>query len=102
MGKMQEAQVTQDQTLAMEAQESLRDINGVFDEALSIEPTSVEALFRYAHFKSMLGDFNAALEYASKALALARSKDEIEELKKLTIMSAAQVNAVKVVQKLYQ
>jgi hypothetical protein len=71
----------------------------VFERALEVEPNSVEALFRCAHFKTMLGDFNGALEVSSKALGLARSKEEMEELKKLFTMTSAQVEAMSFIQK---
>ena len=47
----------------------------------------------------MLGDFAGSLELASKALNFARSKEEIEELTKLNLMAAAQVEAVQFLQK---
>lgn len=47
----------------------------------------------------MLGDFGGALELATKALNSARSKEEMEELTKLKLMAAAQVDAVQFLQK---
>jgi tetratricopeptide (TPR) repeat protein len=99
MVAMQAAHYAGDQSAVSAAQASLGEIHKVFERALEIEPAGVEALFRYAHFKSMLGDFTGALELASRALTLARSKEEMEELKKLNLMTAAQVDAISFIQK---
>lgn len=99
MTKMQEAQYAGDQTAVMQAQASLGDIVQVFERALQLEPNSVEALFRFAQFKSMMGDFGGALDLATQAIGFARGKEEMEELKKLILMYSAQADAVTFLQK---
>ena len=99
MMSMQTAQMNSDHALMMEAQKALLDIDGLFVKALSLEPSSVEALFRYAHFKSMLGDFATALDLGKTALSFARSKEEMEEILKLVISTSAQLQAIAFLQK---
>jgi tetratricopeptide (TPR) repeat protein len=92
--KMGQAQQTRSSDAMVAVNESLKDVDAVFEEAIEIEPNSVEALFRYAHFKSIMGDYQTAKETSSKALGQARSKGEIEKVLKLTIKSSAQVDAI--------
>jgi tetratricopeptide (TPR) repeat protein len=57
----------------------MQDVEGIFAEAIEVEPNGLEAFAQYAQLKSMLGEYEASLTYLEKALGNARSRDEVIE-----------------------
>ena len=52
-----------------------------YNEALTMEPNSLEVLAQFAQFKNMVtGDFPGAVEMLKRAVPLARTRDEALEL----------------------
>lgn len=92
--EMQMAQMQQSQQLLANAQNTMRQVENIFNDAIAIEPNGLEAFAQYAQLKSMLGELDTSLEYLEKALANSRSKDEVQELCVMKAQTLAQQAAI--------
>lgn len=75
--QMQMAKQNQDGQLMAKAQSTMNEMEGLFTEAINVEPNGVEAFAQYAQLKSMVGDYDLAIANIEKAITNARSKDEV-------------------------
>jgi tetratricopeptide (TPR) repeat protein len=72
----------------------MQEVEGIFAEAIKVEPNGLEAFAQYAQLKSMLGEYEASLTYLEKALGNARSRDEVQELCVMRAQTQAQCKAI--------
>lgn len=88
------------QTEIQKAQATFQEVEDLYKNALVIDGTAIEVMAQYAQLKSMIiGDFDGAVELLTKALPLARSSDEVQELCQLLVMNEAQAKTVAALQK---
>jgi len=90
------AQQTGQQIYALLAQSTFKSVEELYEQAISVEPdAAVEAMTQHAHFKTMIGEDIAGSEkLVKKALSVARSKDEAQELSQLLVLTSAQLSAI--------
>lgn len=81
------------QSLVNQAKQLFTDSESLYDRALEIEPTCVEALAQSAQLKVLLGKFDEAVTMINKALPLSRSRDEVQELGQMLGQAMSQVDA---------
>jgi tetratricopeptide (TPR) repeat protein len=94
MMEMQMAQSQQSQQLMARAQQTMAEVDGIFQEAIKIEPNGLEAFAQYAQLKSMMGELDTSLEFLERALVNSRSKDEVQELCVMKVQTVSQKAAV--------
>lgn len=76
-----------------------QEVDQLYTHALEIEPNAIEVMAQLAQLKSMLqGDVAKSLELLQRALPLARSREEVQDLLMMLVMNEAQVNAVQEMQ----
>jgi tetratricopeptide (TPR) repeat protein len=81
------------------AQNTFQEVETLYKNALEIDGTAIEVMAQYAQLKSMImGDFDGAVELLTRALPLARSSDEVQELCQLLVMNEAQAKTVAALQ----
>lgn len=79
----------------MLVQAQLGEVAQLYARALEIDPMAVEIMAQFAQLKSMiLGDLQGAVDLLKRALPLARSRDEVQELCQLLAMNEAQLIAI--------
>lgn len=71
------------------------DADALYQQALELEPSAIEVISQYAQFKSTLGHLDKALELYQEAIRLARTRDDLQDLYQMSILSEAQLNVVK-------
>lgn len=73
----------------------LEKVDELYGGALEMEPNAIEVMAQWAQLKSMLtGDFKGAVELLRRAVPLARSTAEVQELHQLLVMNEAQFKAM--------
>lgn len=90
------AQQTQQKVYALLAQSTFKSVEELYEQAIAVEPdAAVEAMTQHAHFKTMIGeDIVGSEKLVRKALSVARSKDEAQELSQLLVLTSAQLAAI--------
>ena len=79
----------------------LEDIDQMYGSALAEEENALEVMAQWAQLKSLLtGDFQGAVTLLRKAVPLARSTAEAQELNQLLVMNEAQLKAMTELQEL--
>jgi tetratricopeptide (TPR) repeat protein len=77
------------------AQQTFRDVDKLYDDALIVDPNAIEVMAQHAQLKSLImQDFEGAVVLLERALPLARSSDEVQELSQLLVMNQAQAKAL--------
>lgn len=94
LAQMQIAQQQSSQQMLAAAQETMQEVEKIFQEAIRIEPNGLEAFAQYSQLKSMMGELDLSLEYIEKALINVRSKDEVQELCVMKAQTLAQLAAL--------
>ncbi len=66
----------------------------LYEQALVLDPNAIEVMAQHAQLKSLImQDFEGAVVLLTRALPLARSSDEVQELSQLLVMNQAQAKA---------
>lgn len=85
------------QDLMLEFQQRIKDVEALYEKAIEIEPNGVEAMSQYASLKTMFGLDNVGCQKLVKsALENARTRDEVQELSQLLLITTAQFDAMNV------
>lgn len=64
-----------------QAQLLFEEVNRLYQRALELDPESLEVKAQFAQLKSMMfGDLEGAISLLKDALAIARSRDEVQDL----------------------
>lgn len=64
-----------------QAQMLFEEVNRLYQRALELDPESLEVKAQFAQLKSMMfGDLEGAISLLKDALAIARSRDEVQDL----------------------
>ena len=73
----------------------LEEVDALYGAALEQEANAIEVMAQWAQLKSMLtGDFKGAVELLQRAVPLARSAAEVQELNQLLVMNESQLKAM--------
>lgn len=71
------------------------EVTKLYEHALEIEPNAIEVMAQLAQLKSMLsGDVGTSVELLQRALPLARSREEVQDLTLMLVVNEAQHKAV--------
>ena len=89
------------QRMMYEAQQMLAQACQLFDTAVEMDRTCVEALSQSSRLNLLLGNPKVALQNVRNALPHARSKDELYDLEHLKIEVECQKNTVEAIEKIY-
>lgn len=71
-----------------QAQMLFEEVNRLYQRALELDPESLEVKAQFAQLKSMMfGDLEGAISLLKDALAIARSRDEVQDLLTVSLLS---------------
>lgn len=87
MKYLTEFQEKQDPTLYQKALDFFKEAGELYDNALKVESQCVEALAQACQLKCLLGEYESAAAYAEKAVPLARTADELNDLESLRVQT---------------
>jgi hypothetical protein len=83
------------QQLLLKFKQEIKDIEQIYEKSIEIEPNGVEALSQYASVKTMFcEDFIGGQKLVKSALENARTRDEVQELSQLLLLTTSQLNAM--------
>lgn len=86
-----------------QAQMLFEEVNRLYQRALELDPESLEVKAQFAQLKSMMfGDLEGAISLLKDALAIARSRDEVQDLLTMLVGNEAQANAIEEIKKSQQ
>ena len=87
----------QDQSIVQRSQKVFKDVEGLYEQAIKIEPNGVEALIQYAHMMNMTGQTEVGEKLVNDAIPHARSRDELIELSQLLALTKSQMYAANII-----
>jgi thioredoxin-like negative regulator of GroEL len=87
----------QDQSIVQRSQKVFKDVEGLYEQAIKIEPNGVEALIQYAHMMNMTGQTEVGEKLVNDAIPHARSRDELIELSQLLALTKSQIYAANII-----
>ena len=87
----------QDPSTVQRSQQVFKDVEGLYEQAIKVEPNGVEALIQYAHMMNMTGQTEVGEKLVNEAIPHARCRDELIELSQLLALTKSQIYAASII-----